>query len=419
MINPRKANAAKDADQIIIIGGGPAGLMAAERLSAAGCAVTLYEQMPTVGRKFLMAGRGGLNLTHSEPLDDFLRHYGPARPFIEPMIRAFTPDDLRAWADGLGAETFIGSSGRVFPKAMKASPLLRAWLLRLSQQGVVIKTRHRCLGWDETGALLIEDLTAPAPASICAHRPRATLFAMGGASWPRLGSDGAWARWIEKQQITLSPLGPANCGFERDWSPFFRDKFAGHPLKPCLFSIGDHSIKGEAMITAQGLEGGAIYGLGPVLRQMIAEKGTALLKLDLCPDLELEDLHQKIRRTRRSNSLSNRLRKAASLSPQALSLLRESPAWSDTFKNDPHALAAFLKNLPLPLDRPRPIDKAISTYGGVKFINFNENGFINTAPKGVFCAGEMLDWEAPTGGYLLQACFSSALWAAGNLLNNM
>jgi uncharacterized flavoprotein (TIGR03862 family) len=389
---------------IAIIGGGPAGLMAAEILAEAGNTVTLYERMPSVGRKFLLAGRGGLNLTHSEGLEPFLQRYGDAKGWLEPFIKNLSPQDLRDWSFNLGEETFVGSSGRVFPKSFKTSPLLRAWLQRLDSQGVVIKTGHRWTGWSEMGALQFETSDGLVEAA-----PDATILALGGASWSRMGSDGAWVDILETRGVDISPLLPANCGFTFPWSDVMKSRFAGTPLKRIALTIGDQTVRGEAMLTEDGLEGGAVYALSAFIRNEAMAKGEALIKLDLRPDLKLDQMRQKLSRARGGDSFSNHLRKAVQLPPNAIALLREV---------EPHvaqlsdaALAVLIKALPLKVKGMRTIDRAISTAGGVKQDALDQGLMLRQIPS-VFCAGEMLDWEAPTGGYLLQACFSSGKAAA-------
>src|SRR5262252_5338138 len=310
--------AGASADHVAIIGGGPAGVMASDVLARGGARVTVYDRMPAVGRKLLLAGRGGLNLTHSEPVEQFLTRYGSAAPRLRSVIEAFSPDDLRAFSAELGQPTFVGSSGRVFPKAMKASPLLRAWLRRLDTMGVTFKLRHRWLGWDDAGGLIFDtpDGRTVVPAD-------ATVLALGGASWPKLGSDGAWAAAMAQAGIAVTPLRPANCGFLVDWSQVFRSRFEGQPLKRIALSFGGRSARGEAVITRMGLQGGALYALSGVLREAIAAAGHAILQIDLCPDRSVAALEQRLNAPRRKQSLANVLRKAASLSPAAIGLLRE------------------------------------------------------------------------------------------------
>ncbi|PZO49184.1 MAG: aminoacetone oxidase family FAD-binding enzyme [Alphaproteobacteria bacterium] len=391
---------------VAVIGAGPAGLMAAEVLSAAGKRVVVYDRMPSVGRKFLMAGRGGLNLTHSEPLDQFVRRYGAASERMRPLLEAFTPADLIAWANGLGQGTFVGSSGRVFPKAMKASPLLRAWLARLSAQGVEVRTRMRWLGWDENGALKFQHDDGHSESLT----PAATILALGGASWPRLGSDGAWAETLRARGISLTPFQPSNVGYNVAWSDHFRARFAGEPLKNIAIRFGDKSVRGEAIVTTYGLEGGALYALSANLRE---QSGPARIHIDLRPTHTLADLTAKLLHTRPGDSLSNTLRKSIGLTPVAINLLRE--ANGGALSHDPTQLAAFIKAAPLTLTAPRGLERAISTAGGVAWESVTPDLELKAAPR-VYAAGEMLDWEAPTGGYLLQGCFATGVCAARAVL---
>ncbi len=400
-----------DADrenEIAVVGGGPAGLAAAERLAEAGRSVTVYERMPSVGRKLLIAGRGGLNLTHSEPLADFLARYAPVDPRLPAAVADYPPDALRAWCEGLGETTFVGSSGRVFPQSFKASPLLRAWLARLDALGVAICTRHRLVGVED-GALSFE--TPDGPQVV---RPRSTLLALGGASWPRLGSDGAWVPLLEWNGVTVAPLKPANVGFRVAWSAHFAQRFAGEPLKRLAAHIGGASARGEAVATADGIEGGVIYALSRPIREAVERDGTAELSLDLRPDLGAGALAARLARSRPGESLSTRLRKAASLSPAAIGLLRE--AHANALPPEADALAAAIKAAPLRLVAPAPIARAISTAGGVTFAELDAHFMLRARP-GLFLAGEMLDWEAPTGGYLLQAAFASGRAAAKGMLS--
>jgi len=389
--------------RIAIIGAGPAGLIAAERLAGAGFAVNVYERMPSVARKFLMAGRGGLNLTHSEPLDAFLDRYGAARDWLEPALRAFPPSDLIAWCEGLGQGVFTGSSGRVFPSAMKASPLLRAWLARLDGLAVALHVRHTWQGFDDAGRVLIagpDGLERPVEAD-------AVILALGGASWPRLGSRGEWTGWLAARGVAITPFTPANAGFNVGWSALFTERFAGTPLKAASFSHGGRTVRGEAMITAYGVEGGAIYALGAGLRTAIARDGQAVLTLDLAPDIAADVLAKRLAAAKPGQSLSNTLRKQARLSPLPAALLRE----AGEPPREPQHLAGRIKALPVTLTGMQGLDRAISSAGGIARASVDAR-FMLTALPGAFVAGEMLDWEAPTGGYLLQASFSSGAAAA-------
>ena len=377
---------------VVVVGAGPAGLMAAEVLAEDGAAVTILERMPSPARKLLMAGRGGLNLTHSEPLEALLGRYGAARAWLEPAIRAFPPAALRAWCAGLGIETFVGSSGRVFPVGMKASPLLRAWLRRLDGRGVRLLTRHDFAGWAE-GAVL-----AAGPAGPVRLAAGATVLALGGASWPRLGADGGWVRWLGADEV--APLVPANCGFVVAWSETMRRR-AGMPLKRIALSFAGRTVRGEAVISAAGIEGGAVYALAAALRDAIAAEGTAVLEIDLRPDLDAAALAARLEAPRRGQSLGNFLRKAAGLDAAAVALVQE--ALHGGVAMD---LAALVKAVPVRLLAPMGLARAISTAGGVRQAAVDAD-FMLTSRPGVFVAGEMLDWEAPTGGYLLQACFAT------------
>jgi len=400
---------------VSIIGGGPAGLMAAEVIAAGGMRVDVYDAMPSVGRKFLMAGKGGLNLTHSEALQPFLARYGARRAQVEPWLAAFGPEALRAWAHALGVETFIGSSGRVFPKDMKAAPLLRAWLRRLRESGVVFHMRHRWLGWHEDGALKFNT-----PNGVLGVRADATLLALGGGSWARLGSDGAWTSLLAARGVNVAPLQPSNCGFDCSWSVHFRTRYAGQPVKSIIASfIGDNRVaqrqQGECIITVSGIEGGVIYALSASLRDAIDAHGSgATLHLDLAPGRSLQQLTRDLSTSRGKRSLSNHLQNQAGISGVKAGLLREVANAADLA--DPARLAALIKALPLQLTAPRPLDEAISSAGGVSFDSLNEHLMLRELP-GVFCAGEMLDWEAPTGGYLLTACFASGRVAGGGVVD--
>ncbi len=379
----------------VVVGAGPAGLMAAETLAARGHRVELYDTAPSPARKFLLAGRGGLNLTHSEPLEILLSRYGTAAPRLAPAVERFPPGAVRAWSEGLGEAAFVGSSGRVFPKSFKATPLLRAWLRRLEALGVTLHPRRRLIG------LSTNAMRFAAPEGEEEITAGAIVLALGGASWPRLGGDGSWSDILLAAGIAVAPLRPANCGFVVDWSPAFRERFAGQPLKAIALAYGEARIRGEAMIDAKGLEGGAVYALSARLREAIAAEGSAVLTVDLKPDLAAETLASRLAR-KPGQSLSTFLRKAAGLSPVAIGLLRE----AGDVPAEPAALAARIKALPLRLLAPAPIARAISTAGGVEWSEIDGAFMLKTMP-GVFVAGEMIDWEAPTGGYLLQACFST------------
>ena len=383
-----------------VIGGGPAGLMAAEVMAQAGLAVTLFERMPSVGRKFLMAGRGGLNITHSEPLPRFVARYGAAADWLTPWLAEFPPEAVREWCAGLGQSTFVGSSGRVFPNVMKASPLLRAWIRRLESLGVKLVTRAEWTGWDAHGRLRFADGAT--------HDADAVVLALGGASWPRLGSTGGWTALLP--DVEIAPLRPANCGFTVGWSAHFAEKFAGTPLKRITLACGDVTVPGELMITKDGIEGGAVYAVSALAREMIARDGSATLSLDLRPDFSAEALAARLAGGG-SESLSTRLRKRAGLSPVTIGLVQEAR----------HAgveapLAGLIKSLPLRVLAPSGLERAISTAGGIKLTELDENLMLRRHP-GVFAAGEMLDWEAPTGGYLLQACLATGRAAGQGVLN--
>ena len=388
---------------IAIIGGGPAGLMAADVLSADGFSVTVYEAMPTVGRKFLLAGKSGLNITHSEAFESFRTRFGDAAHRLQPALDAFTPDDVRSWAAGLGTETFVGSSGRVFPKAMKASPLLRSWLRRLETQGVRVLTRHRWIGFSADGYLL------QTPEGQVVIRPDAALLALGGASWPRLGSDAAWVPWLEARAVPITPFAPANCGFDVAWSDTFRERFAGSPVKSVTATSDAGTVQGEFVISRHGIEGSLVYAHAAALRDRLAKEGQASLVLDLAPGRTAERLARDLERQDRKASFANRLRKAAGLDGVKAVLLRECVPNASALRA--HELALRIKALPIPLLRPRPIEEAISSAGGVAWEAIDDRFMLKQMP-GLFVAGEMLDWEAPTGGYLLTACLASGRAAA-------
>ncbi|ADZ71960.1 TIGR03862 family flavoprotein [Polymorphum gilvum] len=388
---------------VLIAGAGPAGLIAADRLSELGLAVEIRDRMPSPARKFLLAGRGGLNLTHSEPLDVFLGRYREAAPTLEPAIRAFDPDALRAWCAGLGQETFVGSSGRVFPVAMKTSPLLRALLGRLASRGIVLHPRQTWAGFADDGRSRFR--AADGAETLVAAR--ATLLAFGGASWPRLGATGDWAPALQARGVCVRPFVPSNCGFAVGWSRVFRERFAGTPLKRLAASHDGERIRGEAVVTEAGIEGGAVYALSAPLRRTLQAEGEARLVLDLRPDLAPEALTARLARPRGKQSLSTFLRKAAGLNPVEVALLREAGPVPD----DPAALADRIKGVTLRLVGAAPIERAISSAGGVALDEIDAQFMLRKLP-GVFVAGEMLDWEAPTGGYLLQACFATGRAAA-------
>ncbi|WP_341314162.1 TIGR03862 family flavoprotein [Paraburkholderia sp. IMGN_8] len=409
-----------DSACVAVIGGGPAGLMAAEALAQQhGLQVDVYDAMPSVGRKFLMAGKGGMNITHSEPLEPFLGRYGPRRQQITPLLDAFGPDALRAWLHELGVETFVGSSGRVFPTDMKAAPMLRAWLHRLREAGVRFHMRHKWIGWDEQGnSAAPHALRFATPDGARTVTCDAVVFALGGASWPRLGSDAAWVPLMSAREVPVTPLRPANCGFDADWSPYLRERFAGQPVKPVAIAITDidknvHNRQGEILLTETGLEGSLIYALSAAIRERILADGDVTITLDLAPGLTLERIVTEVTRPRGSRSMSSHLQGRIGIGGVKLALLHEilsKEAFADT-----NHLAQAIKALPVRLTRARPIEEAISTAGGIPFEALDPQLMIERLP-GAFCAGEMLDWEAPTGGYLLTACFASGLVAGRGAL---
>lgn len=395
---------------IAVIGGGPSGLAAAEALAAAGARVTVYDRMPSVGRKLLIAGRGGLNITHSEPFERFATRYGDAAARLRPALDAFAPDALRAWADGLGQPTVVGSSGRVFPQAWKASPLLRAWLRRLDGLGVAFALRHLWTGFAGDGVLSFRTPDGEA----VAVSPDAVVLALGGASWPRLGSDGAWQPLLADAGVATSPLRPANMALHLRWSAVFRDRFAGEPMKRAAFSFGALRVPGEAVVTEAGLEGGAVYAISGPLRDALAAGRDPTVLVDLRPDLSAEVLTAALTAPRGKASLSTFLRKTTGLAPVAIGLLREGVGGPE-LPARPAALAALIKALPLLVTGTGGLDRAISSAGGVPFGELDGALMLRRHP-GVFVAGEMLDWEAPTGGYLLQACFATGIAAARGAL---
>ena len=403
----------QDPSRVAVLGAGPSGLMAAEVLARGGVRVTVFDRMPTPGRKFLMAGRGGLNLTHSEEKARFLPRYGEAETFLAPALAGFDPDALRRWCRALGEDTVVGTSGRVFPASFKASPLLRAWLRRLDGLGVAFRPRHRWTGWAPDGALRFETPDGPLEQGF-----DATVLALGGASWPQLGSDGRWTDLLEAEGVWVAPLRPSNCGFAVAWSPTFRDRFEGQPLKGIALSFRGLASRAEVTVTRVGLEGGGIYALSGPLRDAIAEEGAATLAIDLRPDLSREAATARLAAARAGKaSVSTALRKALKLSPVAIGLLQEvaHAEGRPLGARDDAALAALVAAVPVRLDAPQPIAGAISTAGGVTAGEVDENHMLRRRP-GTFAAGEMLDWEAPTGGYLLQACFATGAAAGAGAL---
>ena len=393
---------------VAIIGGGPAGLMAAEVLCGHGLQVDVYDSMTSLGRKFLMAGKSGLNLTHSEPFEKFISRYGKRKADIEKWLLDFSPDDLVKWAGGLGVETFIGTSGRVFPKEMKASPLLRAWLRRLDEAGVNFHLRHKWTGWNEDKSLTFET-----PDGLKNVKTDAVILALGGGSWARLGSSGEWVNWLNQAGVKVEALKPSNCGFDVAWSPFFKEKFDGQPIKSVLLMFGDFHQQGEFIVTKEGVEGSLVYAASAGMRDEILANGKAMMRLDLAPDKTEAQLLEKLSKPRGSRSMASHLEKTVGIKGVKAGLLREFVP-KDEFA-DMARLAFYMKQLPVPLVATRPLDEAISSAGGVSFDSLDESLMLKTLP-GIFCAGEMLDWEAPTGGYLLTACFASGRWAANGVL---
>jgi uncharacterized flavoprotein (TIGR03862 family) len=393
---------------VAVIGAGPAGLIAAETIAQGGASVTIYDAMPSAGRKFLMAGRGGLNLTHSEALPDFLQRYGAAKPYLAPAIEAFPPDALRAWSEALGQPTFVGSSGRVFPQAFKASPLLRAWLRRLDAMGVKFELRHRWTGWDRDRKLLFQT-----PDGQQAVDPSGTVLALGGASWPRLGSDGGWVETLVARDVLVAPLLPSNCAFGVRWSPVFQERHAGVPLKGIALRFGGSTVRGEIMLTQTGIEGGPVYALSAPLREEIRAHGSAVLFVALKPDISTPELTARLNAPRGKSSLATHLRKKLNLTPAAIGLIQEAAlALGDPLTlMSMDELAINVNSVPVLLTSIAPSARAISTAGGISFDELDAEFMLRKLP-GVFAAGEMLDWEAPTGGYLLQASFATGA-AAG------
>ncbi len=393
-----------------IIGGGPTGLMAAYFLSQNKFNVTLYDRKPTFGRKFLLAGRGGLNITHSECRDKFLEKYGSSAKIFEPILNNFSQKKLMRFCEMLGEKTFIGSSGRVFPKSFKTSPLLRSWLSRLKNQDVKMKTNHDWVGW-ENGKLIF--ITGIKRIMVDAD---ITLLALGGLSWPKLGSDGSWIKILEKNNIEVSKIQPANCGFFVKWSNIFKSRFAGFPLKAVELKFKNEKIKGEFIITKDGVEGGIIYSLSSIIRDSINEMGSALITIDLKPDLSIEKIRELLLKPRFKLTTTNYLRKTLKLSEVAIGLLMELKNRDETNNLQLKNLAYMIKNYEITLDKPFSIDRCISTSGGISFNSINEDFMLVNKPN-TYVAGEMLDWEAPTGGYLLQACISNGAFVAKNIID--
>jgi len=392
-------NSSNHQPSVAVIGGGPAGLMAAEVLIQGNVKVDVYDSMSSLGRKFLMAGKSGLNITHSEPYEKFITRYGSRQKEIGLYLKDFTPDDLRAWTKNLGVETFVGTSGRVFPVEMKASPLLRAWTKRLHDSGVKFHMRHKWLGWNDDESLRFETSNGEN-----FTRADAMILALGGASWPSLGSTGEWLPLLTSRGVRVEALKPANCGFDVNWSKHFREKFQGHPIKSVILSFEDFKQQGEFIITTNGVEGGLIYAASARLRDEIEKSGQSKILLDLAPASLHEQLVEKLSRPRGSRSTASHLERTVGINGVKAGLLWEFIPKQDF--SDPEKLASAIKNLSIPLIAPRPIEEAISSAGGVAFDSLDEHLMIRSMP-GVFCAGEMLDWEAPTGGYLLTACFAT------------
>ena len=396
--------------KVTIIGGGPTGLMAAYILSRNNFNVTIYDRKPTLGRKFLLAGRGGLNITHSECKEEFLKKYGKAANIFEKILENFSQKNLMDFCEMLGEKTFIGSSGRVFPKSFKASPLLRSWLYKLKNQDVKMKTNHDWIGWDDN-KLIFKTKTK----NIIVD-PNITLLALGGLSWPKLGSDGSWIKILKKDDIKISKIQPTNCGFFVKWSNIFKNRFAGYPLKSIELSFKDKKIKGEFIITKEGIEGGVIYSISSMLRENINEMGYAEVIIDLKPDFSIEKIRHLLLKPKLKLSTTNYLRKTLNLSDVAIGLLMEFKNKEGKYNQQISNLAHIIKNYKIILDKPFSIDRCISTAGGISFKSINKDFTLINKPN-TYVAGEMLDWEAPTGGYLLQACISNGACVANNIIN--
>lgn len=393
----------------LVVGGGPAGLLAAERLAGAGVSVTVVEQMPSPGRKLLLAGRGGLNLTHSEPLPAFLARYGDADRRLVAAVEAFGPGALRAWAEGLGEPTFVGTSGRVFPESLRSNDLLRAWHERLSSLGVVIRTGIQWCGWSGDS----HELRTVATGAVESVRPDVVVLALGGASWPKVGSDGRWVATLRAAEVAVTDLRASNCGIDVAWSAVFADRFAGEPVKNVALTVRGRTVRGELMVTEHGLEGGAVYALSRELRDSLDGSGSVLVHVDLRPDLDVEAIADRLGRRRAKESMSTSLQRSVGLPPVAVGLLREGVA--NRLPGDAAALAELVRSVPLRVDGLAPLERAISTAGGVRFDQLDGNLMLRARP-GTFVAGEMLDWDAPTGGYLLQASFATGMAAAEGAL---
>lgn len=400
-------DASVSAPTAAVIGGGPAGLMASEVLAGAGFAVTVFDQRRSLGRKFVLAGRGGLNITHGEPLDTFVSRYGAARPRLEAALRRFGPDELRGWCADLGEPTFVGSSGRVFPESLRATPLLRAWLRRLTDLGVRFAPQHRWLGFGDGEHTAISRFMDGDGNTIESHTD-VTVMALGGASWPRVGGDGSWLAGFETAGVAVTPLAAANCGIRVRWSATFLERFEGQPLKNVRLAVDDEAARGDCVVTADGLEGGPVYRHSSALRVAIARDGSATISVDLQPDLTIGGLGARLDKRRPKDSISNWLRRAG-IGPLHLGVLRE--ATGNHLPSSPEDLANLIKTTSLVVEALAPIERAISTAGGVSLDEVDDSFMLHRLP-GVFVAGEMLDWEAPTGGYLLQGCFSTGVAAA-------